>query len=217
MLIRPLPQALRLLLIAMLLSACSVRTRKLDEAVFHEGPQFTLKLVRYHENFPFHYVGEVYRVHCGSAATAQSPGHRTQDPGWVTIGQGGAIGSTSAAELVQQVRQDYHIIDASILAWTGNGLNVSFDACGSFRSWYPMSLPGEMIASVDRPEYCAPVGKADCRFLDFQGERTPRFESIAVSPNGRVSFVARSPSILPRGAVRIESADSGQTWIVTPL
>jgi hypothetical protein len=207
----------RLLLIATVLAACAGGTRKLDEAVFYQGPQFKLKLVRYHENLPLHYVGEVYRVQCASAGTAQSPAHRTQDAGWVTIGNGGAIGSKSAAGLVEQVRHNYRVIDESTLVWTGNGLEISFDACGRFLGWYPTSLPAEMIDPVEKPDYCAPAGTADCRHYDFLGDRAPRFESIEVGPYGRVAFVARLASIRPNGAVRIESADSGRSWAVTPL
>jgi hypothetical protein len=207
----------RLLLLAIVLASCGGGTRKLDEVVFYDGPQFKLKLVRYHENLPFHYVGEVYRVHCGSAQTAQSPAHATQDAGWVTIGNGGAIGSKSAAELVEPVRADYRVIDERTLVWTGNGIEVSFDACGQFQSWYPTSLPAELIDPVDKPDYCAPAGTGDCRNNDFLGDRQPRFERIEVRLDGRVAFVARSAAFRPNGAVRVESADSGRTWAVRPL
>ena len=203
----------RLLLLATVLASCGGGTRKLDEVVFHDGPEFKLKLVRYYENLPFHYVGEVFRVHCGSAATAQSPAHATQDAGWVTIGNGGAIGSKSAAEVVERVRNAYRVIDERTLVWTGNGFQVSFDACGQFRSWYPAALPAEMIDPVKKPDYCAPVGTADCGNLDFLGDRMPRFEEIEVRPHGRVAFVVRSAALKP-GAVLVESADSGRTWQV---
>jgi hypothetical protein len=206
----------RLLLLALLLASCG-GTRKLDEAVFHDGPQFKLKLTRYYENLPLHYVGEVYRVHCASALTAQSPAHKTQDAGWVTIGNGGAIGSKSAAELVEPIRAAYRVIDERTLVWTGNGFQISHDACGQFQSWYPTSLPAELIDPVKKPEYCAPAGTADCRNYDFMGDRTPRFEEIEVLPSGRVAFVARSAAFRPSGAVRVESADSGRTWSARPL
>jgi hypothetical protein len=206
----------RLFLLATVLASCGGGTRKLDEAVFYDGPEFKLKLVRYYENLPLHYVGEVYRVHCGSAQTAQSPAHATQDSGWVTIGNGGAIGSKSATELVGRVRDSYRVIDKRTLVWTGNGLEVSFDACGQFQSWYPTSLPAELIDPVKKPDYCAPAGTADCRNYDFLGERTPQFERIQVQPNGQVAFVARSAAFRPNGAVRVESADSGRTWEVMP-
>jgi hypothetical protein len=207
----------RLLLLATVLASCVGGTRKLDEAVFYNGPQFKLKLVRYYENLPFHYVGEVYRVQCGSAQTAQSPAHKTQEAGWVTIGNGGAIGSKSAAELVEQVRVDYRVLDERTLVWTGNGFQVSFDACGQFQSWYPTALPAEMIDPVEKPDFCAPVGTGDCRNYDFLGDRTPRFEGIEVNPNGHVEFVARSAAFRPNGAVRVESADSGRTWSLSEV
>ena len=203
--------------LAALLASCTGGTRKLDEAVFYDGPQFKLKLTRYYENIPLHYVGEVYRVHCASPETRHSPAHATQDSGWVTIGNGGAIGSKSAAELVDQVRSAYRVIDERTLVWTGNGFKVSFDACGRFRSWYPANLPAELIDPVVKPEWCAPAGTGDCRNFDFMGERTPRFEGIEVRPDGRVAFVARSPALLPNGSVRVQSADSGRTWAVEPL
>jgi len=203
-------------LITILLGACGGGTRKLDEAVFYQGPQFTLKLTRYYENIPLHYTGEVYRVHCGSAATASSPAHKTQDSGWVSIGNGGAIGSKSAAELVDRVRTFYHVIDDRTVVWLGNGLEVSFDACGQFRGWYPSQLPAEMIDPVEKPEWCAPAGTADCRNYDFMGERHPRFEEIEVRPGGQVTFVARSAALRPTGALRVESRDSGRTWAVAP-
>ena len=198
-------------LLVTLFTSCAGGTRKLDEAVFYDGPQFKLKLVRYYENLPLHYTGEVYRVMCGSAATAQSPAHKTQDAGWVAIGNGGAIGSKSAAELVARVRDAYRVIDERTLVWTGNGLQISYDACGQFRSWYPTSLPRDMIDTLAKPEWCAPKGTGDCRHYDFMGDRTPRFDSIEVRRDGRVGFTARSAAF-KAGAVRVESSDSGRTW-----
>jgi len=154
-------------------------------------------------------------VQCGSPATAWSPAQKTQDSGWVTIGNGGAIGSKSAAELVPLVRDSYRVIDDGTLVWTGNGFQVSFDACGRFQSWYPSRLPPEMIDPVEKPEWCAPAGTADCRNYDFFGDRHPKFEQIEVEPNGRVSFVVRTPALRPNGVLRVESADSGRNWAVS--
>jgi hypothetical protein len=203
------------MLILAILAACG-GTRKLDEAVFYDGPGFKLKLTRYYENIPLHYVGEVYRVQCGSANTANSPAGKTQDSGWVSIGNGGAIGSRSAGELVEQVRQSYKVIDDSTVVWLGNGLEVSFDACGQFRGWYPSRLAPEMINPVEKPEWCAPEGTADCRNYDFFGDRHPRFEEIEVRPNGEVTFVVRTAALRPTGALRVKSRDSGRTWEVAP-
>jgi len=204
------------LIAALQTAACWSRTRKLDEAIIYDGPQFKLKLVRYYENLPLHYTGEVFRVQCASARTADAPAHTMQDAGWVTLGNGGAIGSTSAVQVAERERANYRIIDDRTLAWLGNGVSVSFDACGEFRGWYPTLLPADMIDPVEKPEYCAPKGTADCRHYDFLDDRAPAFEQLEVRSDGRISFVARSKSIRPNGAVRAESPDSGRTWTVAP-
>lgn len=200
------------LLVIVLLFACSPSTRKLDEAMIYEGAYLRLKLVRYFENLPLHYTGEVFRVQCSSAQTGNFPTHKTQDAGWSSLGNGGAIGSKSAAELAERERRNYSVIDDRIVVWIGNGVNVSFDACGTFRGWYPTSLPQDVIVPTDKPDHCKPRGNADCRHYDFLGEREPRFEDVRVSPNGQISFVVSSKALRHGKAVRVESVDFGKTW-----
>lgn len=199
------------------LVSCSQATQKLDEAVFYEGPYFKLKVVRYHENLPLHYTGEVFRVQCASEHTAHSPGHKTQDPGWRTLGNGSAIGSKNAAELVEREHRNYLVIDDQTLVWLGNGVSVSFDACGQFRAWYPTSLPEELIDQVVKPDLCAPKGKADCRHYDFQGDRAPHFGDIQVSRQGAISFTIRSKAFRGERTVRVHSTDFGRTWTFTSI
>ena len=200
------------LLVIVLLFACSPSTRKLDEAMIYEGAYLRLKLVRYFENLPLHYTGEVFRVQYSSAQTGNFPAHKTQDAGWSSLGNGGAIGSKSAAELAERERRNYSVIDDRIVVWIGNGVNVSFDACGTFRGWYPTSLPQDVIVPTDKPDHCKPRGNADCRHYDFLGEREPRFEDVRVSPNGQISFVVSSKALRHGKAVRVESVDFGKTW-----
>jgi len=201
------------------LLACGTSTSKLDEAVLYEGPQFTLKVARYHESYPFHFVGEVYSVQCSSPRTAASPGHTTQDPGWVTLAAGAALGSKSAAELVPRERGHFRSIDDATLVWIDPGLRVSFDACGEIRSWYPWDLPIELIVpAAGKPPYCKPMGNLDCRREDFAGEREARFEDVRVEPAaGAVSFVVRSSALANERGVRVLSADRGRTWNIEPL
>lgn len=194
------------------LAACAAGTRKLDEAVIYDGPVFKLKVVRYYENLPLSYTGEVFSVQCSSAYTAQSPGHKTQDPGWVALGSGGAIGSKNAVELVARERGHYVVLHDSTLAWTGNGFNITFDACGRFRSWYPTSLPDNLIDHVEKPSYCAPQGTADCRHYDFLGDRAPQFSDIAATSEGAISFTVRSKAIRGNYAIRVTSDDWGKAW-----
>ena len=199
------------------LLACNTTPRKLDEVMFYAGPHFRLKLARYFENLPFHYTGEVFRVQCASTHTSNSPGHKTQDAGWVTLGSGGAIGSKSAAELAERERGNYIVVDEQTLVWLGIGVNVSFNACGRFQGWYPTSLLQELIDPMEKPDYCAPRGGADCRHYDFLGDRAPHFEEIRVNPQGNISFVVRSKALRGHRAVRVQSMDFGRTWKATPL
>lgn len=194
------------------LASCGRTPGKLDEAIFYDGLHFRLKLARYYENLPLHYTGEVFRVQCSSAQTASSPGHKTLDPGWVMLGNGGAIGSKSAAEIVAREQHKYLVLDEQILVWIGNGLNVSFDGCGSFRGWYPTSLPAELIDPVEKPSYCAPKGTADCRNYDFLGDREPHFDDIHASAQGHVSFEVRSKAFKGGRVIRVQSLDFGRIW-----
>ena len=204
-------------LVLVWLIACGTSTKRLDEASLYKGPQFELKVVRYFENYPFHFVGEVFRVQCGSARTAGSPGHATQDPGWVTLAAGTAIGSKSAAELVERERTHFRKIDDQTLIWIGSGLKVSFDACGSIQSWYPWDLPSELIEPAEKSPYCKPAGTVDCRQDDFAGDREARFDEILVEPAGTVSFLVRSKGLKSERGVRVTSADRGRTWKAEPL
>ena len=204
-------------LVSITVLACTPTTRRLDEASIYQGSQFRLNLVRYFEDYPLHYTGEVFTVQCSSARTANSPATKTQDAGWVSVGNGGAIGSKSATELVERERHKYMVIDDQTLVWAGNGLNVSFDACGQFRGWYPTSLPNELIDAMEKPEWCAPKGTADCRHYDFLGDREPRFDEIQVTRAGSISFVARSKAFRNQQAMSVQSEDFGRTWKATPL
>ena len=199
------------------LSSCGPSASKLDEVTFYKGSNFQLKLVRYDASLPLHYIGEVFRVLCSSANTKSSPGHKTQDAGWVTLGNGGAIGSKSADELVERERDKYLIIDENTLVWTGIGLHVSFDACGKFRGWYPASLSDELVTHIEKPSHCKPKGGADCRHYDFMGDRVPHFENIQVKTGGQVSFKVRSKALSNEKGLHVESTDFGSTLIVKSI
>lgn len=200
----------------LLLVACEVSKKRLDEVVFYDGPRFRLKLVRYYENYPLHFSGEVFRIQCSSDRT-WNPGTEMQDPGWVMISQGVAIGSKSAKEVAEHEQRNYHVLGDEILVWTGNGVNVSFDACGKFQAWYPGNLPIDLIVPVDKPDYCAPKGKADCRNYDFQGDRAPKFEAIWADAQGTISFLVHSKAFRDNQSLRVRSNDFGKTWSLTSV
>ena len=183
----------------------------------YEGPEFRLKLVRYYENYPLHFTGEVFRIQCGSELTRDSPAHKTQDAGWLSLGGGAALGSKSAAEVAERERGRYRVVDDRTLVWLGNGVKVSFDACGSFRAWYPPSLPEGIVVPAEKPDFCKPRGATDCAHLDFVGDREPRFDEIRVSPEGGISFRVRSRAFRQDSTVRVDSEDFGRSWEVTVL
>lgn len=197
------------------LIGCMSDTRKLDEAMIYQGPRMRIKLVRYFEDLPLHYSGEVFRVQCASPQTRDFPANKTQDAGWVSLGNGAAIDSKSAADLAERERANYRVIDDRILAWLGNGVNVSFDACGHFRAWHPASIAQDLIVPAEKPDTCMPKGKLDCRHYDFIGERAPKFDDLQVAATGEISFVVRSTALRDGKSLRVRSADYGRTWLTS--
>ena len=215
--IKLIPSIVVVLVAWIFLSSCGPSASKLDEAIFYKGSNFQLKLVRYDASLPLHYIGEVFRVLCSSANTKNSPGHKTQDAGWVTLGNGGAIGSKSADELVEGEQHNYIVIDENTLVWTGIGLHISFDACGKFQGWYPASLSDELFTQVEKPSHCKPNGEAGCRHYNFMGDRVPHFKNIQVKTGGQVAFKVRSKAFNNEKGLHVESTDFGSTWIVKSI
>jgi hypothetical protein len=125
-----------------------------------------------------------------------------------------ALGSGSASELLPLARTDYLVVRDRTLVWKGTVLQVSFDGCASFAMWDPTTLPAERIDPVEKPDYCAPKGTGDCRYYDFQDDRTPRYSEIRVTPGGTIDFRATSRSFTPTRTLRVRSEDSGTTWHV---
>jgi hypothetical protein len=198
---------------------CVPHTSRLDEVVFYEGPEFKLKIVRYYENLPLHYVGEVFRVMCQSANTRSRPGQKFQDAGWRTLTNGGAIGTKSAGDLIQTVKPRFKIIDDRILAYQSNiVLLVTFDACGRFSEWNPKLLPRGLIAPPPEGQRCIKLTDRSCQYDLFAGDRFPVFDEIVANKNGHISFLVKSKALLIKGsAYRVESADYGESWKYTPV
>ena len=204
------------LIVSALLTGCK-DTRRLDEAVFYEGPVFTLKVVRFYRNLFLSYNGETFSVQCSSDDTADYPGNKFAEPGWYELGSGGAIGTESADDVIEQVRNQYIIVDDNTLAIPGVVFGVSFSGCTQFKTWNPTTLPPEMIDPVEKPDYCAPKGGADCRYYDYQGDRAPVYEDIRIDAAGHVSFIVRTKTFKDVEGLRVSSTDAGDTWTVTPI
>ncbi len=197
-----------------LLLACGNPNQRLDEYVFYDGPQFRLKVVRYYRNIPFNQLGEQAVVMCQSENTRKFPAHEQQDAGWRTLGARDAQGSKDAKEAALRVKDDYEVLNDHTLTGKMNVFNISFDACGHFINWDPGRLPQAMIDPVEKPDSCAPNGPADCRYLDFEGDRTPRYEQIRVVGEGQVSFTASSATFRDAELLRVHTGNNGAVWHV---
>jgi len=201
-------------LAGVLLAGCD-STRRLDELIFYEGPEVTLKLVRYYRNLFLSFNGEIYSVQCRSSETAGNQAGRDQDQDWRKLSTGTALESKSAQEVVNDVKDKYLIMDERTVVKRGGGIGVSFDACGTFRHWGATKLPIELIDQIEKPSHCA--GTGDCRHYDFEGDRAPQISDIRTEPSGRISFVARSKAFKDGAVFRIESQDSGRSWGYTRI
>lgn len=197
-----------------LLAACGNPNQRLDEYVFHDGPQFRLKVVRFYRNIPFNQLGEQAVVMCQSENTTESSGLDPQDAGWRMLGAAAASGSDSAREAALSMKDHYEVIDDLTLVAKLQVINISFDACGHFINWDPTRLPHDMIIPLEKPDACAPGGPADCRYYDFEGDRTPRYEQIHVPGKGRVSFTASSTAFRDVQRLRVATGNNGAVWHV---
>jgi len=205
-----------LALLVALLPGCGDPNQRLDEYGFYEGPQFSLKVVRYYRNIPFNYLGEHAVVMCRSENTAEFSADDREDAGWRVLGAGPGQGSRSAREVALNVKDDYEVVDNHTLVAKTQVFNISFDACGHFINWDPGRLPAAMIDPLEKPDSCAPAGPADCRYYDFEGDRTPRYEQVRVTGLGQVGFTARSRAFKGAGLLRVQTRNNGAVWHVDP-
>lgn len=196
----------------LLVSACGEPSKRIDDYLFYDGPVLQLKVVRYYRNIPFNYLGEHAVVMCRSEHTRDFRQDDARDNGWRILGDAGSEGSQDAREAALAVQDSYRVIDGHILVVTQQALNISFDACGSFSSWDPTRLPPGMIEAVEKPDSCAPAGPVDCRYLDFEGERTPRYDNIATAAAGQVSFTVVSTAFRDVESLQVHTRNNGAVW-----
>ena len=202
------------LLFLFTLLACGEPNQRLDEYEFYQGPQFRLKVVRYYRNIPFNFLGEQAVVMCQSENTGDFSANDRQDAGWRMLGAVPGQGNTSAREAASIVKDDYEVLDNHTLVAKTSAFNISFDACGHFISWDPGRLPAAMIDPVEKPDTCAPNGPVDCRHLDFEGDRAPRYDEISLPGNGQIGFTARSKAFKDVDLLRVQTRNNGAVWHV---
>jgi hypothetical protein len=196
------------------LAACGDPNQRLDEALFYDGPQFKLKVVRFYRNIPFNYLGEHAVVMCRSESTGDYEGQGGQDVGWRVLGEADARGSKDAGEVARSLQDDYLVFDEQTLIAGINAFNISFDACGHFIGWDPARLPPAAIAAVQKPDGCAPEGPLDCRYVDFEGDRKPRYDRLSVAGTGQVAFRVRSAAFRGVQSLHVHTRNNGAVWHV---
>lgn len=192
-------------------TSCLPALDRLDEATLYEGPRFTLKVVRYHASMFLSEEGVVGFVSCSSDATRDRPAGPANDRGWMTLRAVPARTSTRADELTPAAMEKLVVVSDSVLVVTEAVLSVSFDGCGTLRTWDARELPDTFLLPPELPAFCAQRGEADfCSYLAKNIE--VNYSGISADTRGGVSFLVES-SRFPRGTgIRVESADSGRTW-----
>lgn len=202
-----------------LLSACGSNLRKLDEVVLYEGTNLRLSLTRYFEDVPLHWTGEIYVVHCASNETKSFHSNELPGKSGATIVQrSGALGSKSAVEVANRVREQYKVIDDKVLINADGGLfKVSFNACGDFKSWNGWNLPVDAINLVPQSS-CSSKEKSlnSCPWMNFEGAAKIKFSEITVDSSlKKVSFRASSSAFKNGKDLIVSFENGGKNWIET--
>lgn len=194
--------------------------RKLDEAVFLDTPELTLKVVRYYENLPFSFSGEIYVTQCSSPNSKELPASVTNEAGWVVIDRGTALGSKSAMEVVDKVRNKYTVVGDGVLYWSYVPINISTDGCRTRISWSPATLPAEMIIPKALPEHCKHDKEKLCDRMygpawPFEAAGSlPRYFDVHAARSGEISFRMQSTAIKEGIIMFVTSNDRGKSWNV---
>ncbi|NJD23820.1 MAG: hypothetical protein FIB06_00270 [Betaproteobacteria bacterium] len=173
---------------------------------------------------PLHYYGLVHTLVCRSPATGAlpEPARTGTGRGWNFVAQlasrpgqspSAADREAALAAAIREARDGFARGDGWI-AWQGETFRISLDACGHFADFIPWrDLPADSIDAQPRPPQCAPP--ADCRYLDFAGERRAHFADVRVtpaSPEPRIELTLRSSALRGQPLRRLGSDDGGRTW-----
>jgi hypothetical protein len=204
-------------LVGTLLASCFSSTRKLDETIFFVGSGFKLKLVRYYDDIPLHYSGEISVIHCATDQTRSIRAHtRTQEDGWMKVEHvGGVLGSKSSAEILERVQLKPRVIDEQTLTIIGdNRFLATFDGCRTFINWNVRQLPDELITQQPRPEHCKYLATDICPGVTtFEGDRLLQFSNVRIdTQSGYISFLVKSKAFKDGVNIAVSSRDRGRTW-----
>lgn len=226
--------SLILILIAFYYKSCV--PHKLNEVTFYKDESIELKVVRYLEVMLFHYNGPVFRIGCRSKNTQPQPWHKIQDRGWTQIyshpGFTNLGWDPSLNVLASSAKGAYQVTDVGTMIYQtpGLGIDVTWDACGSFRSWTVNKIPEEYVNSdgylaclndskikEDRGALVAGWGEANCKSYRFYNENSPVFYDMEAKRSGYASFKVSSKAFLTTESYRVETHDYGKSWNIEPI
>ena len=201
-------------LVGTLLASCSSSTKKLDETIFFDGSGFKLKLVRYYEDYPWHFSGEISVIHCATDQTRSIRTYsRTQENGWSEVERIRALGSKSSAEVLNLAQLEPRVIDEKTLMIIGaNRFLATFDGCRTFINWH--AWREELLNQQSKPEYCQHDTTKLCPGVTpFEGDRQLQFSNLRFDPrSGSISFLVKSKAFKDGGSFAVSSKDRGKTW-----
>lgn len=211
---------------------------KLNEATFYKDKNIELKVVRYLEVIPVHYIGPVFRVGCKSKNTKSKPKawEKIKDYGWSQISthtrMRGLGWDPNLNVLTQKAKAGYHVTDMDTIIYNSHdiGIKVTWDACGTFASWNANKIPEEYVnpekyksclkdkkIKEDRGALRKGWGKANCKSFRFFKENRVLFYNMLAKKAGYASFDISSKAFLLAKTYRVITNNYGETWELVPV
>ena len=209
---------------------------KLNEATFYKDESIELKVVRYLEVLPFHFNGPVFRIGCRSKNTQPKAWHKIQDRGWAQIHSHPGLANLGwdphLSILARSAKGGYQVTDVDTMIYQipGLGVEVTWDACGSFRSWTVNKIPEEYVnpdgyltcvkdskIKEDSGALATGWGEANCKSNRFYNENSPVFFDMEAKRSGYASFKVSSKAFLTTESYRVETHDYGRSWDIQPI
>jgi len=209
---------------------------KLNEVTFYKDESIELKVVRYLEVMPLHYNGPVFRIGCRSKNTQPKAWHKIQDRGWTEIRTHPGLvnlGWDPHLDVLSSLAKGgYHItdVDTMIYETLGIGIEVTWDACGSFISWTVNKIPEEYV-NPDGYLTCVKDskikeasgalakgwGEANCKSNRFYNSNKPTFFDMEAKRTGYASFKVSSKAFLSTELYSVETHNYGKSWNLIPI
>lgn len=204
---------------------------KRGEIVFYKDDSMELKIVVYQVNMPLHYNGPSTFIGCKSKNTRPQTWHTIQEKGWTQINSSIGLSNLgwdpSLEVLADAARKSYSVTDVGTMIFQnfGLGVDVTWDACGSFESWTVNEIPDELVDSAKYSKCLEESkvkenagalnngwGELNCKSYRFFDENSPVFFDLRAEQSGIASFKVSSKAFLGTEVYSVETRNYGETW-----